>query len=288
MTAAMLLLVLTAVLPTLAFFEVAHTIQVDSYIKYGQLTLAREVQRRLEQAGPAAQIEDQPRALERGWSRYGKFFYSSRVVDATETPGEITRKCGQDAAGPDDDQQDPRYELPKMLEDLLPYYSESSVGMRELLHDRSSDKAWDWHRAGARLVLHTPPNAGWNIACVRSRLPTFDEAGLGSAVTAGRVAQLAALSGLVLFAVFWIVRFTTRRIFPDRRHRAAVGSLRGHHSSTPGRTSLYRVAVGRSQRARWSRTGCTWWTSKRSPIPSRSGSRHSATGSSSCRQARRS
>ncbi len=212
-TAAMLLLVLTAVLPTLAFFEVAHTIQVDSYLKYGQLTLARQVQHRLELAGPAAQIENQPRALERRWSRYGRFFYGSEVVDATETPQAIADTCGQDAARPDADRQDPLHELPKMLEDLLPYYSESSVGMRELLHDRSSDKAWDWHRAGARLVLHTPPNAGWNIACVHSQLPTFDEAAFGSTGTAGRVAQLVALGSLVLFAVFWIVRFTTRRIF---------------------------------------------------------------------------
>ena len=84
MTAAMLLLALTGVIPAAAFFQVAHTIQVDSYVKYGQLTLAREVQRRLEQTAKAAPTEDQPRVLLRRLSRYGTFFYNTRVVDASE------------------------------------------------------------------------------------------------------------------------------------------------------------------------------------------------------------
>ena len=74
-------------------------------------------------------------------------------------------------AGGARDQTDPRYELPKTLEDLLPYYSESSVGMRELLHDRSSDSAWTGTEPPL-LVLHTPRN-GWRTACVRSQLPAF-------------------------------------------------------------------------------------------------------------------
>jgi len=211
--AAVLLLVLTAVIPTAAFFQVAHAIQVDSYIKYGQLTLAREAQRRTEQLSKRpGQASGRPAALRGELGRYGQFFYKTRIVDATADADTINSVC-EGAFSPDAEQQDPRYQLPKVLEDLLPYYSESSVGMRELLHDRSSDRAWDWHRSGATLVLHTPRNAGWNTACVRTELPKFSQAGIVSFDTAGKGAQLGGLAVFALCAVFWIVRFMTRRVF---------------------------------------------------------------------------
>jgi hypothetical protein len=212
-TAATLLLLLTALMPTMAFFEVAHAIQVDSYIKYGQLTLAKEVQGRQEQTGPGGQDQGHAAVLRRAWSRYADFFYDSKIVDAAGTDTSIESVCGKEAAQSDAFRQDPRYELPPVLEDILPYYSESSVGMRELLHDRSSDQAWDWHREGSALVLHTPPDEGWTTACVRSELPGVAEAGLGSLDTAGNVGQIVGLSALLLFTVWWIVRFATRKIF---------------------------------------------------------------------------
>ncbi|MEO8452994.1 MAG: hypothetical protein ABI647_24605, partial [Gemmatimonadota bacterium] len=89
----------------------------------------------------------------------------------------------------------------------------SSVGMRELLHDRSSDNAWAWRRTDSSLVLHTPVSAGWKIACVHSQLPAFAGAGFDSIGTAGRAGELLLLGDLVLLAVVWVVRFTTRRIF---------------------------------------------------------------------------
>jgi hypothetical protein len=213
LTAAMLLLALTAVIPTAAFFQVAHAIQIDSYIKYGQLTLAREVQSRLERLSQQpGQASGRPAVLRGELGRYGKFFYQTQVVDVSAGMETINRVC-EGAGSPDADQQDPRYELPKVLEDFLPYYSESSVGMRELLHDRSSDRAWDWHRKGATLLLHTPRNAGWNTACVRTELPAFSQAGIVSFDTAGKGTQLGALAVIALCAVFWIVRFMTRRVF---------------------------------------------------------------------------
>jgi hypothetical protein len=211
--AAVLLLVLTAVIPTAAFFQVAHAIQVDSYIKYGQLTLAREIQRRTEQLSKRSeQASGKPAELRAELGRYGDFFYKTRIVDASVNAATIKDVC-KEASGPDAEQQDPQYELPKVLEDFLPYYSESSVGMRELLHDRSSDRAWDWHRDGATLVLHTPRNAGWNTACVSTELPKFSQAGIVSFDTAGKGVQLGGLAVFALCAVFWVVRFMTRRVF---------------------------------------------------------------------------
>jgi hypothetical protein len=213
LTAAMLLLVLTAVMPTAAFFQVAHVIQVDSYVKYGQLTLARESQARTERLSKRPGQTTGPLARLRGdLGRYGTFFYGTRVIDASAPAGVIDDVC-KDATAADADRQDPRYELPKVLEDFLPYYSESSVGMRELLHDRSSDHAWDWHRNGAILKLHTPRNAGWNTACVSTELPAFSQAGIVSFDTAGKGGQLCALAIVALCAVFSIVRFVTRRVF---------------------------------------------------------------------------
>lgn len=214
--AATMLLVLTGALPTLAAFVVARAIQVDSYIKYGQLSLARQVQPRLILARPAAELADhrrtelehRRRVLDRSWGRYGHFFYHSTVVDTSE-PNAIASTCG---ARPDAQEQDPRHELPTLLEDLLPFYSESSVGMRELLHDRSSDGVWHWHRTDTTLVLHSAQTAGWDIACVRSALPTFATS-LASIDDAGTVAEVVVLIALAIFAMVWIARFAARRIF---------------------------------------------------------------------------
>ena len=44
--------------------------------------------------------------------------------------------CRADAPSIDD--------VPEGLEELLPFYSESSIGLRELTHDRAYDQRWQW------------------------------------------------------------------------------------------------------------------------------------------------
>jgi hypothetical protein len=214
-TAATLLLILTVVLPTLAFFKVAHAIQVESFIKYSQLDFARNLQRRTDAArhemtlvgksGPA--LADTIGRLRRDLSVYDRFFFETVTIRGE--PG--SAECDS-AAGAPNAQQDQRTELPKGIEELLPYYSESSVGMRELLHDRSSDdNGWEWRRAGLRLTLQ-PRAEGGDVICVRSDVPqVFSIGGPVTGVGAG-VASAALLGGILLWSVFWIARFIARRV----------------------------------------------------------------------------
>jgi hypothetical protein len=68
--------------------------------------------------------------------------------------------------------------LPSLLESLLPYYSEASIAMRELLHDRADDDAWRWDKTNGQLTLTrspTDPNRSLTVVSVVPGLWTFDE-----------------------------------------------------------------------------------------------------------------
>ena len=205
-TAGMLLLLLTGVLPTLAFFKVAHAIQVESFIKYEQLRMARQLQVRSVAAGrePWSQVPEiaqRASGVRQRLSVYDQFFFGTEPCEPAAT---ASVSGGGEVAS----------ELPKPLEDLLPYYSETSVGMRELLHDRSSDDAWQWQRSDSRLVLRTPSTTAGQTLCLQSSVPPlFSLAIGGGSDSAGRIAKAVFLLCVVLLAVYWIVGFIARRIF---------------------------------------------------------------------------
>jgi hypothetical protein len=216
--AATLLLVVTAVLPTLAFFKVAHAIQVESFIKYAQLDLARSLQRRadaakheLERLGAGgALVAASMTTLRRQLSVYDAFFFDTVV----STPPAGVQGCGPGAAGAaESDGENRRTELPKALEELLPYYSESSVGMRELLHDRSSDGAWLWQRTNGSITLQARAESGGDIVCVRSTVPqVFALSGGLAADSPAGVLRLLLIGGVLVLVVGWVARFIARRV----------------------------------------------------------------------------
>lgn len=226
--AAIMLLVVTAVLPTTAFFKLAHGIQLETFIKYGQVHLARLLQAREREthllSGPAtvpAEVTAVVKQL-RELGNYGSVFFNSTRFEINEKAS----NCVSDRAAAGHTDQ----ELPEFLEALLPYYSESSVGMRELVHDRSSgDGGWDWHRPAAKLTLHMASAATANPFCIESSLPsTFDPSSgdslppasmepLGAHDGSHRTPVEEALSVILMFGavagvVFWTIAFVTRRL----------------------------------------------------------------------------
>jgi hypothetical protein len=223
LVAACLLLVLTVVLPTIAFFKVAHAIQVESFIKHGQLSLARQLERRMEgatqeyerlNAQRRADVADRLRTLRNELTIYGGFFFDTRAW--VEPAGEGA--CETPDAPDHVPHQDARSELPKPIEDLLPYYSEASVSMRELLHDRASDDAWAWHRSGSNLRMHSPASTEvrdvGQMLCLNSTVPSVFATFTGPwPQTLERAIRMLLLALLPLATVAWIVRFVTRRIF---------------------------------------------------------------------------
>nr|MDQ3283135.1 cache domain-containing protein [Acidobacteriota bacterium] len=149
------LLVISAVFPTAAFYKAAFKIEMESFVKHGQLELVRNLEQRQRDLDAKKQQElDEGlpdyanRAVafdRRKWSNLGvyvNFFASTRVY--RNAYGHDT-EAQQIAAGDDP--------LPRFVEWLLPQYSEHSVRIRELLHSRSADDRWKWYRSGDDLVL---------------------------------------------------------------------------------------------------------------------------------------
>ena len=155
--AAVLLLLLTSVVPAAGFFTAAYGVQVRTYVKHVQLKLAQGVRERVARLG---RDEHHPIGIDRAWtaaqirSQYGvhyEFFFGSRLADDPEAGGTAGGEGGSlpvasIIAGM---QKTADVLFTTLLEEYLPYeylpfYSERSVQMRELLQDAADDSAWSW------------------------------------------------------------------------------------------------------------------------------------------------
>ncbi|HEV2983092.1 MAG TPA: hypothetical protein VGX46_01835 [Vicinamibacterales bacterium] len=222
--AAGLLVVIASVLPAAAFFAVGHGIQIESFIKYSQLQVALS---RIEHAKrahdiiakqvPDASVERlrRLRAHTEGgaadWGIYQQFFFDTKPLDgaAAESTGCRTPPNANNVERPPVDSTNADT-LAETVEELLPFYSESSVHLREMVHARSSDGRWRWHPYETGLALCSPLE---NFAALQSAVPPFFDSSGTSVWRRPPFAWL--IGGLigVLAIVVWTVRFITDKIF---------------------------------------------------------------------------
>ena len=237
MGAAALLLVITAAMPTAAFFKLAHSIHVVPFIKYNQVKLAAELAERrqraeketafLSEASKTVNLSSpgeppstvSSRRLEIGRTQLqfddgNGHKVAVAPVDVYEQPfGTTIRQIsaatvagiGRDSASTH--AADP---LPGFLEPYLPYYSEFSVERRELLHDESDDKSRSWKRApGNRIVLTSAGYRGGALE-ISSVIPTFG--GLPAVFKERRLGLILVFAAIVCLALA-IAVFAARRVF---------------------------------------------------------------------------
>lgn len=215
--AGLLLLVSTAVLPTLGFFESAHRIHFDSFIKHGQLRLALSLKERglrVRRDVRREKSHDMKRFLDRrlavsaaeepkwgGMDVYSLPFFGTTISRADTANGQ-----GEDCLC------EPNHgskAMAELFEALLPRASETAVEMRELMHRAASDCTWHWHgnAAEGNLVLHSKsdPRGGLALASSAGRAPTY------SPVVQGFLSSIAVL--LLLMLLMWLVLFVARNLF---------------------------------------------------------------------------
>src|SRR5262249_17929667 len=102
-----------------------------------------------------------------------------------------------------------RNALPEMIEEILPFYSESSVRLRELVHDTTADGSWEGKHRDTALLLHVP--AGTPQSASSSRMPLlFERLGLAALP---RFAALALAVIAVAGLLVWVIRFVLYKIF---------------------------------------------------------------------------
>lgn len=269
--AATLLLVITAVLPTVASFKLAHSVQVTPFLKYTQLRLAAGLaERRRRAEGDPGKLSDAARRVdlevEPPSSSSGPQTMALKSLSPTGSPcrgyspGIVSRRstvgCPQlqftdgdehkrpilpvdihfadsssnrgyiaafAAAESEDSHDRPRFGTAltltshlarrrppyrsgagfvELLEPYLPYYSESSVAMRELLHDEADDNTHWWDRDSSGRLILTNADYGKDILTISSVVPSF-----------GTFRGLFLVFVLVGGLVIWIAVFIARRVF---------------------------------------------------------------------------
>jgi hypothetical protein len=223
----LLLLVLTAVLPTVCLFKTAQAIQTDCFIKRGQLELARDLERRPARAAETS--ASYPLAIDRRKlapavaQRDGSLvypadrsldFYGQAFFDTQLAP------LGGDGDGDGEgegERQSAAETWPELLEVLLPAYSNDAAEIRDLLHDETSGGDWRWDRAGDQLRLqHLGLGRSAGYALV-SQLPPSSPLDAGRPGSAGRGAvavAAAALFAILLLGLLWgLALFVSRHLF---------------------------------------------------------------------------
>jgi hypothetical protein len=237
-TLGLLLVLLAAVLPTAGFFKIAHWLQVSSFVRNGQLEMAKSLHERVSLSngktytGPASLtvtrglIDEKTASLDLrtmpSLDFYGAPFFNTTLRDPRES-------CKHEP------------EELEPLAALLPPYSEFTAQSRELLHTRTPDDDWAWCEVEGKTLFDGKNYLGVNLASEiepvwRGNGPLLAMAGLlpQSEVTdiaakidrtpeipgkqAGRVSPAQVLSAFLALSLFGtllyaLVAFVARRIF---------------------------------------------------------------------------
>ena len=234
MGAAALLLVITAVMPTMAFFKLAHSVQVVPFIKYSQLKISSGLaDRRQRVEKEAASLSDRTRAVNLSSSGEAPSDVVKRRSEIAGTQLQISDRAGHKRWLPAVDIYHESFEttvfrlpaparppkrtndlMPEFLEPLLPFYSELSVATRELLHDKSDDDTRYWRRAPGNRVVLTNKAYRDGALEISSIVPAFGS--LPSFFEDGKRLELlellAVFAGIGVLALA-IVIFAARRVF---------------------------------------------------------------------------
>ena len=221
--AALLLVVLTTVLPTLGIFKAVHRLELYSFIRHGQLKLARglaeqDVAAREDNGDRVARKRDE----EPDFGFYASSFFATRLDKEGACSCDDGTLGGQPAGLGATHSEEP---LPELLENLLPHYSAHSAEMRELLHEHASDCSWDAHRVQEDAMdLHLRGGPGADIY-VASSFPGL-LAGTAEKIVqtsyfgdrSGTKALASAIASLCLILIFLsvifrLVLFISQRLF---------------------------------------------------------------------------
>jgi hypothetical protein len=164
--AAALLLIVTAVFPAIAFFLTSYEVHAESYVKQTQLRVAEALGERSlrlrdeysEDRGTGKRTIALARTNETDdIDTYYRFFYATTVSSASTSPPPPP------SSAPGENW------LLSLFEEYLPYYAESSVEWRQLLHHRAHDRSWYSIPTGDGQTLVVP---GRNVV-VHSALPAL-------------------------------------------------------------------------------------------------------------------
>lgn len=207
---AVLLFLLTSVIPAAGFFTAAHRLHTRTYVKHAQLKLAQALAQRTDNVQRA--YEDVPGVKApvltdlgaQSYDLYYTFLFGTelRFVDGARKPSISQADLADTPADGF---------FARVVDDYLPYYSDHSIQMRGLLHDRADDGAWYWNDSTPRLELLVYGPGRQPAVRVASSTPQLLQ-GLIERGT-GEVGIWIVLGGMLLAGLTWaFVRFIETHI----------------------------------------------------------------------------
>jgi hypothetical protein len=225
--AAGLFLLIIAAMPSAAFFKVAYDTQLESFIKYGQLHLALDrseheslangtLTRRITPTTSRDRVAKLRADRSQWWGGYDTFFFCTQPLDrmVERVPGcppAVPPATGRTAGEAETHQTSGESKtLTAIIEELLPFYSEFSVRLREFVHDQPADKSRSWNRSGANLYFRMGPTEATAFASLK---PSFIDWGIAEQSSFWGWILLALVAAGVLGAVVWVARFITHTVF---------------------------------------------------------------------------
>ena len=159
-----LFLVLSGIVPGAAAVVLAYDLHIESFVKHRQMGLALALRSQVADSGAACQPAAELLLGQLG--RYCSFFYGTTAVVRPALRSAVAQRPGPPAVDNHD-------LLLTILEEYLPYYAESSVEMRELLHQAADDETWTSSRtADGTLALRVAQDLPDDELLVTSVLPS--------------------------------------------------------------------------------------------------------------------
>ncbi len=148
------LIVLLAVLPTVGMYKAAYKIETESFVKHGQVELVQDLETRLRWLDATLADSGRGTAVNDGLKQsnlgvYYRFFATTEVYRQGTA---VERQATSEGAT-----------VPRLVEWLLPQYSDHSVRMRKLVHSASADQRWQWFRRGDSIDLFTESMYGLRL-----------------------------------------------------------------------------------------------------------------------------
>lgn len=210
---AFLFLVITGILPGLAFVNRSYDSAIESYVKHRQFGVVHRMAGKdwLQPAATAKGCEQNSEAGCDPRGLYGRFLYRTTVErTALQSDGARPPLCTAKthAMGTDDPLT--------LLEAYLPYYSDASIETRELLHDCAADGSWGSTREAGNLVLTVRPPGKpeeWNV---ETSMPMLTQSAGGADTPQMAVllpGELVVLLGGLIALAYGIAVFMTHYVF---------------------------------------------------------------------------
>ncbi|MFQ5676378.1 MAG: hypothetical protein ACE5G1_10810, partial [bacterium] len=215
------MIVLVGVLPSMAFFKIAHKMELDLLIKHSQTRFAEQLENRADSINRRYAKINMP-------DKQADDFINKRLALGEDSPTEFDiygfpfTSVVLNSVHPlnPDHRVEEHHEFENNLAHLMLLYNETTIEIRELINDTAGDLKRHWERKEGvkKIVLHKQDYYGDQCIEIASMLPTFLSYFWKPFENAPRwwpafQILLGLFAVIVISGLFVLIRVTVRKLF---------------------------------------------------------------------------